>query len=280
MNTETRFYFLLSFDESYSLYATNATGFKNNIRAETALCSGTTDNLQTFLKYPFPFCCQSLSSMQAGQLNHFLLMNHYTRKVSFKFLMRNCCIRIIKHELVLWIFIWNWYATFFLSLNAHSLIQFCLLCFEADVWSSTFGSKACDFFFPVWCGVFKLFCFLHTCSKENKTHHHFDLMGVKSVLNLDTCFCRWGPSVWLVCKLSGKLLCMQHKLKGSGPKFWSLCILSICPVQKGVPRGTWGRLFCLIWVFFHVLCTDWLFLTHTLTRISHWLWKGCYCDNY
>lgn len=32
------------------------------------------------------------------------------------------------------------------------------------------------------CGVgcFKLFCLFYTCSKENKTHHHFDLMGVKS----------------------------------------------------------------------------------------------------
>lgn len=44
--------------------------FKNNIPAETALGSGTIDNLQTFLKYPFPFWCKSLSLMQASQQNH------------------------------------------------------------------------------------------------------------------------------------------------------------------------------------------------------------------
>lgn len=41
--------------------------FKNNILAETALGSGTTDNLQTFLKYPFLTWCKLLSSTQVCQ---------------------------------------------------------------------------------------------------------------------------------------------------------------------------------------------------------------------
>lgn len=114
----------------------------------------------------------------AGQpTKPFLLMNHYTRKANFKFLMRNCCIHIIKHELLLWIFFWNWYPTFFFSLNAHSLIQSCYvlkLMFEVV----PLALKLMIFFFL--CGVYKLFCFLYTCSKAKKTHCHFDLMGVKS----------------------------------------------------------------------------------------------------
>lgn len=153
MNTETRFYFLLSFDESYSLYATNATGFKNNIRAETALCSGTTDNLQTFLKYPFPFHCQSLSLMQASQLKHFYSWIITQGKLTLNFSWETAAYILLNMSYYCQSFSGIDIPLFF-PLNAHSLIQFCFLCFEADVWSSTFGSKAHEIFLPLWCGVF------------------------------------------------------------------------------------------------------------------------------
>lgn len=136
VNTETRFYFLLSFDESYSLDVINATEVKNNIPVETALGSGTIDNLQTFLKYPFPLLVR-VTFFNAGQpTKPYLLMNHYTRKVNFKFLMRNCCIHIIKQELLPWILFLEWISNSFS--NAHSLIQLCLLHFEADVWRKSY----------------------------------------------------------------------------------------------------------------------------------------------
>lgn len=183
----------------------------------------------------------------AGQPTEpYLLMNPYSRKVNFKFLMRNCCIHIIKQELLPWIFSWNWYVTFFL--NAHSLIQSCYtlkLMFEE---SRIFGSKAHGFF-SVCCFFFN-YLFLFTLAlKKTKKSHPFDLAERSKILNLDTCFCRWGPLALLVCKLTGKLLWVQYQLKGHVPKFWSFCIL-IFPIQKDFPRATWERLFCLIWFSF------------------------------
>lgn len=131
MNTETRFYFLLSFDESYSLHVINATGFKNNIPAETALGSGTIDNLQTFLKYPFPFWWESLSLMQASQQNHIYSWITIQEKLTSNF-SRETAARIITMNLVLELI-----SIFFLKMPI-AFIQFCLLCFEADVWRKSY----------------------------------------------------------------------------------------------------------------------------------------------
>lgn len=150
MNTETRFYFLLSFDESYSLYATNATRFKNNIRAETALCSGITDNLQTFLKYPFPFCCQSLYSMQASQLNHFYSWITIQGKLTLNFSWETAAYILLNTSYYCESFSGIDTPLFFFSLNAHSLIQSCYvlkLMFEVV----PLALKLMIFFFPVWC---------------------------------------------------------------------------------------------------------------------------------
>lgn len=150
MNTETRFYFLLSFDESYSLHVINATGFKNNIPAETALGSGTIDNLQTFLKYPFPFWWESLSLMQASQQNHIYswitiqekLTSNFSRETAARIITMNLVLELISiflknaHSLypILFVMLWSWCLKKVISLaKAHGsflCVFFLITCFS------------------------------------------------------------------------------------------------------------------------------------------------------
>lgn len=145
MNTETRFYSLSSFDESYSLYVINATEVKNNIPAETALGSGTIDNLQTFLKYPFPFWCESLSLMQASQQNHIYSWITTQGKLTSDFSWETAAYILLNENYCHESYFWNGYLTLFLMPIALSSFVCCTLKLMFEE-SRIFGSKAHGFF--------------------------------------------------------------------------------------------------------------------------------------
>lgn len=95
-------------------------------------------------------------------------------------------------------------------------------------------------FFPL--SVFFFNCFFFTLSlKKAIKKKYFNLSERSKNLDFDACFCRWGQLVLLVCKLTGKLLSMQYKLKGHVLNFLSLYRKYSKNAQKDFPGATWKK---------------------------------------